>query len=184
MSSAEAADDKKLVHSSFRIKENVLKVLQKQADKRGISLSAFMNGTLENYVLSEMYFEELGFLLVSKDFLRKLFSKVTNKEYAEEFGRDLGQTISREYVTYFYPQVNRNTVVQFLDIWFRRFQSYQHRIDRVDNTHHYFTVNHDININYSYALKAMLEGLIEPIIKASVSFGVITSTGITFSFRI
>jgi hypothetical protein len=49
---------------------------------------------------------------------------------------------------------------------------------------HYFTINHDININFSIALKAGLEGLIEPIIKTPIIFKQITSNSISFSFSL
>ena len=42
--------------------------------------------------------------------------------------------------------------------------------DTTYHDNHYFTVNHDININFSIHLKAFLEGLIEPIIKGPLKF--------------
>jgi hypothetical protein len=120
--------------------------------------------------------ECFGFILVSKDFLRKVFSKIEKAEDIEEFGRELGLTTAKEYVSYFFPQVNSKSLVQYLDLWFRRFQSYQHRFDndRNNNNHnpkrHYYTVIHDINMNFSIALKTILEGLIVPIIKSDIEF--------------
>jgi hypothetical protein len=173
----------KLLHSSFRIEEDVIKALTKVAEKRGLSLSSLVNKTLKDYVTSEMYFEELGFILVSKNFLRKTFEGLDQK-HVEELGREYGLTMAKEYVSYFYPQVNSNTLVQFLEIWFKRFQSCQHRVDEADKNLHYFTVNHDINMNFSLALQSILAGLIEPIVKSTVEFTNITSSAITFSFRI
>ncbi|MGB8933661.1 MAG: hypothetical protein WCC17_00980 [Candidatus Nitrosopolaris sp.] len=43
-----------------------------------------------------MYFEQLGFILVSKDFLRKVFSKIEKAEGIEEFGQELGLTTAKE----------------------------------------------------------------------------------------
>jgi hypothetical protein len=107
-----------------------------------------------------MYFELLGFILVSKDFLRKVFGKIEKAEDIEEFGRELGLTTAKEYVSY--TQVNSSSLLQYLDLWFRRFQSYQHRIDNDRNNNHnaerhYFTVIHDINMNFSIALKTILQ---------------------------
>ncbi len=107
--------NKKFVHSSIRIEEQVLKSLQKEAQRRGISFNSLVNKTLKNYVTSEMYFEQLGFILVSKDFLRKTYSRL-NQSDIEEFGRELGLSVAREYMSYFFPQVNNTTLVEFLDI--------------------------------------------------------------------
>jgi hypothetical protein len=170
----------KLVHSTFRLKEAVIKSLEKEAQKRGISTSSLVNKTLENYLTCEMYFEELGFILVGKEFLRKLFDRLDSK-HVEDLGTELGLTVANEYISYFFPEVNTDSLINFLDLWFKRFQSYQHRLE---NNRHYYVVNHDINMNFCIGLKAMLEGLIEPILKRSVEFRELTSRTITFSFLV
>jgi hypothetical protein len=204
-----SSKNKKLVHSSIRMEENVFNLLQKEAERQGISFNSLINKTLKNYVNSEMHFEQLGFLLVSKDFLRKIFAELQDEKRLEELGKELGLTVAKEYVSYCFPKVDSCTLIQFLDIWFRRLQSYKHIVDtsrvkdinviieediRKENEEeyqqlqrkeiHYFTVNHDININFSIALKAGLEGLIEPIIKSPIIFKQITSNSISFSFSL
>jgi hypothetical protein len=174
-----------IIVASFRIDEHVIKALEKEAQKRGISLSSLVNKTLKNYVTSEMHFEDLGFILVSKDFLRKIFSRIDDKDIAE-IRKEFGLTIAREYVAYFYPQVNGDTLVEFLDnIWFRRFQSRKHTVTDNKNTiRHCFTVNHDINIKFSLALKNILEALIEPVIERTIEFRELAPNTITFSFEV
>ena len=176
----------KLLHQGFRIQEQVIKTLTEEAARKGISVSNLVNKILKNYVTHEMQFEELGFILVSKDFLRKIFSVVDDEKDIQDFGKEIGITIAKEYVSYFYPQVNSNTLVQFLDFWFRRFQSCKHIVENIDRSQerHYFTVNHDINIKFSFALKAILEGLIEPVSKTAVEFRDVTANSITFSFDV
>src|SRR5215213_1082486 len=147
----------KLLHQGFRVQEQVIKTLTKEAIRKGISVSSLVNRILKNYVTHEMQFEELGFILVSKDFLRKIFYVIDDEKHVQDFGKEFGTTMAKEYVSYFYPQVNSNTLVQFLDYWFRRFQSYKHTVENIDRSQiHYFTLNHDINIKFSVALKAIL----------------------------
>jgi hypothetical protein len=176
----------KLLHQGFRIQEQVIKTLTEEAARKGISVSNLVNKILKNYVTHEMQFEELGFILVSKDFLRKIFSVVDDEKDIQDFGKEIGTTMAKEYVSYFYPQVNSITLVQFLDYWFRRFQSCKHTVENSDRSQerHYFTVNHDINIKFSFALKAILEGLIEPVSKTTVEFTDVTANSITFSFDV
>jgi hypothetical protein len=177
----------KLLHQGFRIQEQVIKTLTEEAARKGISVSNLVNKILKNYVTHEMQFEELGFILVSKDFLRKIFSVVDDEKDIQDFGKEIGTTMAKEYVSYFYPQVNSNTMVQFLDFWFRRFQSCKHIVENSSSDksqRHYFTVNHDINIKFSFALKAILEGLIEPVSKTAVEFRDVTANSITFSFDV
>jgi hypothetical protein len=197
-------NNKKFVHSGLRLEQNVFNALQEEAQKRGVSFNNLVSKILKNYVTSDMYFEQLGFILVSKDFLRNTFSGLDQK-YLEELGREVGLTIAKEYITYFFLQVNTNTLIQFLDIWFSRFQFYQHRVKNdivvigdadVDGDPtainekekrlqqiHVFIIGHDINMNFSLVLKAVLEGLVEPITKSPVVFKEITSTSITFLIK-
>jgi hypothetical protein len=176
----------KLLHQGFRIQEQVIKTLTEEAARKGISVSNLVNKILKNYVTHEMQFEELGFILVSKDFLRKIFSVVDDEKDIQDICKEIGITMAKEYVSYFYPQVNSNTLVQFLDYWFRRFQSCKHIVENSSDRsqRHYFTVNHDINIKFSFALKAILEGLIEPVSKTAVEFRDVTANSITFSFDV
>jgi hypothetical protein len=211
------SNNPKFIHSSIRIEQDVFNTLQTEAQRRGVSFNSLVNNTLKNYVTSEMYFEQLGFILISKDFLRKTFSRL-DQNYVEEFGKEHGLTVTKEYISYFFTQVNNNTLIEFLDIWFRRFQFYQHRVKKEgnDNTNpvatgddnssnsasainkiqkqqarqqqqeeiHSFIINHDINMNFSLVLKAILEGLIESITKSPIDFKIITDTSITFSIKL
>jgi hypothetical protein len=120
---------KKFVHSSIRIEEEIFQSLQKEAERQGISFSSVINKILKNYVTSEMQFEQLGFILISKDLLRKTFAELHDEKRLEEVGRELGLIVAHEYMTYFFPNVNISTLPQFLEIWFRRFQSFKHRVD-------------------------------------------------------
>jgi hypothetical protein len=116
---------------------------------------------------------------MSKDFLRKTFNEL-NEKRVEELGKDLGLTVAKEYVPYFFPEVNTDSLIKFLELWFKRFQSFSHR---VDNNRHYFTINHEINMNFSIILRAMLEGVIEPIAKRTVAFRDLTPNAVILSFE-
>jgi hypothetical protein len=179
-------DKDKLLHQGFRIQEQVIQSLTEEAARKGISVSNLVNKILKNHATHEMQFEELGFILVSKDFLRKIFNVVDDEKHIQDFGKEIGITMAKEYVTYFYPHVNSITLVLFLDYWFRRFQSCKHMVENNSDRsqRHYFTVNHDINIKFSFALKAILEGLIEPVSKTTVEFTDVTANSITFSFDV
>jgi hypothetical protein len=96
-----AASKSKLVRSSFRIEEDVLRALVGAAEKKDISLSSLVNKTLKNYTTSEMYLEELGFILVSKTFLRKIFDRLDEKDI-KELGKEYGLTIAKEYVSFLF----------------------------------------------------------------------------------
>jgi hypothetical protein len=176
----------KLIHQGFRMEEDLVKLLEKEANNRKISVSSLVNTLLRTHFTYQKYFEELGFIPVSKDFLRKVFSAILQNE-AEEVGKSLGFSLANEYVSIFFPQLDSSTLIQFLEMWLGRFQSLRHRVEETAShgiKRHTFSVDHDINLNFSIALKVMLVGLIEPIIKTIVIFGDPTVSTVVFSFDI
>jgi hypothetical protein len=173
---------KRLVHRTFRIPEDVLTGLQKKAESKGVPLSNLVIRIFRDYLMVELHPEKADFILVNKNFFRRVFNKLDEKTI-EDFGREIGNAVISEYTSSFFPDINSSTLVQFLESWFRRFQSYQHRVDE-ENNRHSFSLNHDINMNFSIVLRVILEGLIEPIIKNKVIFGELTPNCVTFSFDI
>ncbi len=176
------AKAKKLLHKTFRIPEDVVDALEEEARSRDIPLSILVNGILKNYLWTEIHPEKSGFILTSKDFFRRMFSRIDEKSL-EEYGTELGNAMADEYTYLYFPQIDSHTIVQFLESWFKRFQSYRHRFDE-ENKRHTFSLNHDINMNFSIVLKVILQGLIEPVTKSQVIFGEIRSSSISFSFEV
>jgi hypothetical protein len=95
---------------------------------------------------------------------------------AKDFG-----TLANEFIIYFFGEVNEKTLIKFLDIFFSRFQAYQHS---TENMTHYFSINHDICINYSVFLSEFLKALIEPVIKCPIRISSISPKMISISFII
>ena len=177
-----ANNSRKLIHRAFRIPEDILESLQTRADSRGVPLSNLVNRILRDYLAVELQYEKSDFIRMNKEFFRRAFNMIDDADI-DTFGREIGYAVANEYTSSFFPELNSYTIVLFLELWFKRFQSYQHRVDG-QNSRHSFSLNHDINLNFSKALKIMLEGLVEPIIKSPLIFGDLTSGCITFTFNV
>jgi hypothetical protein len=154
---------RKLVHLGFRVDADVLDSIRKAASRTETTVSNQTNKILRNWVTRDAYFQELGFIPMSKDILRAWINKIEERELifqAKEFGLS-----AAELVGYFFGEVNVNTLIKFLEVLLSRFQSYQHHIE--DKTHS-FHINHDVCMNYSIFYGELLRALIEPIIKGPV----------------
>jgi hypothetical protein len=160
----QAAKAERLFHLTFRTRENVIRILKKEADSKGIPLSILLNNILKSHLM-QTNIENASFILSSKDFFRRIFGKIDEKSL-EDYGAELALAIVSEYTSSFFPDINACTIVQFLEMWFKRFQSFQHRIDEKNNRHT-FSLNHDVNMNFSIVLRVILESLVEPVIKNS-----------------
>jgi hypothetical protein len=175
----EQSNKTRLILQSFRIEQGVVQTLQQESRKKGVPLSHLINRILKNYVTSDRYFQELGFLLSSKDFIRKLLGRIEEK-YIIEDAKEFGLTIAKDYIPYFFMDVNNYTLLEFLEIWLCRFP-FQHRIDV---KRHSYSINHELGMSYSVFFREYMTALIEPIIKSPIKFSVVAPNTVTFSFEI
>jgi hypothetical protein len=163
-STKQNSDAEKLLHISFRTSENIIKELKREATSKSIPLSILLNNVVKDHLTQTT--EKADFIAISPDFFRRMFGKIDEKSL-EDYGNELRPTVVCDYMAYFFPEINGHIIVMFLEKWFSHFQSYQHRIGE-GNSRHTFTLNHNINLNFSKVLKVILEGIIEPIIKNKV----------------
>lgn len=169
----------KLVHMGFRIDQSVLEGIKKAAKRTETTVSNQINIILRNWVMRDAYFQELGFIPMSKDVLRAWINNIEQTELvmqAREFGIS-----ATEFIAYFYGEVNIANMIKFLGVLLSRFPSYDYRIE---NNTHSFHINHDICMKYSIFYSELLRSLIEPIIKGPVKLKNLTQKTIIISFDI
>ena len=175
----EANAKHRLVHLGFRIDEDVLNSIKKAAKRTETTVSNQTNKILRDWVTRDAYFQELGFIPMSKDILRAWINKIEERELIIQ-AKDFGLS-AVELIVYFCGELNVDTMIKFLEILFSRFQSYQHHIE---NNTHSFCINHDICMNYSVFFCELLRVLIEPIIKGPIKVKSLTQKMISISFDI
>jgi hypothetical protein len=169
----------RLVHLGFRIDEDVLNGIKKAAKRTETTVSNQTNKILRDWITRDAYFQELGFIPMSKEILRAWLNKIEERELIIQ-AKDFGSSCV-EFIVYLFGEVNGNNLIKFLEILFSRFQSYQHHIE---NKTHSFHINHDICMNYSIFYSELLRALIEPIIKCPIKVKSITQKMIIISFDI
>jgi hypothetical protein len=167
-----------LIHQGFRIEEDIIKALKEHSARKGMTVSSLVNMILKNSVRRDVFFEEVGSIPVPKGILRGLFDSL-DKNCLDELGRKTGSA-AREYVAYFYHEVNSDTLLLYLDLSFSRFQAYQHKVDR--NLHTYSLV-HDINSKFSTFYKGFLESLVLSVIGFPPKFNEVTETALLFTIN-
>jgi hypothetical protein len=168
------------IHQGFRIDEDVLARIKEVALQKELSLNRVINKILKDWVTQDMYFHELGFIPTSKEAIRIWLNKLGEKDIIQD-AKEFGSTRGREYIMYFFGDVTAYKLIRFLEILFSRFSAYQHKIN---NRIHYFTINHDISINYTIFFGELLKALIEPIINNPVNIAKPTPNILNFSFEI
>ncbi len=167
-------------HHSFRITEDTFLAIEKEAKDKGTSVNALTDKILTDYCKRDRYFNQLGFVPISKDILRKWLSRIDKKLLIED-SKELGCLASKEYLAYFFQDGNRYTLLEFLNIWFSKLATYQHK---TKGATHSFVVKHDINMEFSTWMSAFLTTLIESIISYPVRIHELTPSTLGFEFDI
>ena len=114
-----------------------------------------------------------------KDVIRSWLERI-QENFLREDAEKLGSTIAREYIAYFFHDVNAHTLIQFLDIWLHTLGETQKK--ELHGTYA-IAINHGVSVRYSMYLKEFLCALIEPIISKRVDFVEITPNLVSFSFK-
>lgn len=138
-----------------------------------------MNQIVKEYFVNR-YFERIGSIPIPKDVLREIFD-IAKEDQLVERARKIGSNNAVEYVGTLYHDINNETALKFLDVWFSRLQGYEHRNHNAINS---FSVPHDINEKYSIYTKEVVSAFIESTMRKRVKFIQTTPRTITFSIEI
>jgi predicted DNA-binding ribbon-helix-helix protein len=130
---------------SFRVELEVLDQLRELASERKISLNSLVSQILDHYVKLGIYDRTFGFFSISEDVLRLLFAKQSDEEI-DKIVSVAGAKIHKQIIMYLYGKINKETIIDYLDIFGNRFQTFRHFRDGPKHT---LTIYHGINRQFS-----------------------------------
>ncbi len=145
----------------------------------GVNLNTLVSQILRQYVTWGRYAHKLKFVPASKEMLRKLFDALP-KDTAETIGRDLGKTIAREEILFFFQQVRSASVLRFIEMWGSHFNAFEHHYD---GKKHFFTIHHDVNSNFSVFAKEYLSSMVQSTLARLPQFEAASPNSISFNFE-
>ena len=163
---------------SFRVPSNLRLILEGEARKTGVALNTLVTQIFARYASWGQFAGRLKLLPINKDLLREIFQSM-QKETIVEIGKRLGETTGREEILFLFHQVNPQTVLEYMDVWTSHFDACKHHYD---GKTHFYTVHHDVNLNFSIFTKEYLSSMIQSTIPRAVSFERVTPNALTFSF--
>lgn len=103
------------------------------------------------------------------------------KDKIVEIGKRLGETTGREEILFLFHQVNPQTVLEYMDVWTSHFDACKHHYD---GKTHFYTVHHDVNLNFSIFTKEYLSSMIQSTLPRTINFERVTPNALTFSFEL
>jgi hypothetical protein len=142
---------------SFRLEEEDLEQLRALAKTNRISLNALLSQIVHNYLRLWVYDLEFGFFAMSEGLIGLSLSKLTDKEI-EEIAVHEVETAHKEIIRNLYGRVTKTAVLEYLDVFGRRFDSFKMFHDGASG--HTMVITHKVNLPFSrvyyHIVKAIL----------------------------
>ena len=153
---------------SFRLGKNDLDDLRDLARSRKVSLNSLVSQILDRYLRLWVYDRSFGFFPVNKKTIRLAFAKLSSEEISE-IANESSATIHKEIIMFLYGEVTPTTVIDYLEIFGSRFESYRHFRKA---SRHTVTIFHDVSIEFSQMYYSILKAIL-----ALAGFKIVDSEG-------
>lgn len=170
---------KKTETVSYRIRSELRTALEEEAKRLGINPNALVSQIFSRHISWGRYVGRLNFIPVSKDFLRLVFESLS-KEDSEKIARSLGESAAHEELLFLFQHISPGTILLFIDLWASHFEAWDHQYE---SGKHFFTIKHDINLNFSEFTKAYVSSLLESTTGTRVAFEAMTPNSVSFTFE-
>jgi len=170
---------KKTETVSYRIPSDVKSALKEEARRLGINPNALVSQIFNRHISWGRYVGQLKCIPVSKDFLRLVFGSMPRTE-VEKVGRLLGESAAHEELLFLFSRITPGTILLFMDLWASHFDAWDHRYEGGKD---FFTVKHDVNVNFSHFMKAYVSAVLRSTLGTSVQFEAMSPNSVTFIFE-
>jgi hypothetical protein len=105
-----SARKRKAVLRTIRLTQELDDVLQKDAQAKGISFNAFINGLMMKYVEWDRYLNKFSFISIASETFRSILNVVDDKEL-ENIAKDLGSEMPKAVTMFWFKKLNLETLL-------------------------------------------------------------------------
>lgn len=172
------SDVKKTSTITFRIDNNILKILRSESERQQVSLNTFVNRLLKRFVEWDMFEPKVGMIPIAKPIVIELFNKMS-KEDVSKMALDIGKNVVHDIALFMKNKMDLQSFLSWFEI---RMNSSSIEINHtVTNGLHIYVLKHELGENWSLYHKIVLELMFHEIFKKSLEI-TISNTTIRFKF--
>ncbi len=151
-------DKRDTVAISFRLEKADLDQLRLIARTSRISLNTLVSQLVHNYLRLWVFDLKFGFHSISNGLIQMAFANLTEEEI-KEIAEHEGAKVHREIIRHLYGKVSKKTVVDYLDIFGSRFESFRHFDDQ--NSTHTLAITHNVNLAFSKVYYNIIRAILD-----------------------
>lgn len=107
-------DARTSITRSFRFETDVLRVLDEEAGRMGISVNALVGTVLRRYSEFTRYLSKIDLVVVNREFLTSLMDKLEEDELYQ-MGLKLGQTVLSDTVMFWKKEVTERAIMEYIE---------------------------------------------------------------------
>lgn len=107
-------DARTSITRSFRFENDVLKVLDEEAERMGISVNALVGIVLRRYAEFTRYLSKIDMVIVNRELLTGLMDEL-DEDHLYEIGSRLGETVLSDTVIFWQKETTERTVLEYIE---------------------------------------------------------------------
>lgn len=170
---------KKTSTMTFRLDDNVLRILRVESERHQITLNNLVNQLLKRFVEWDMYEPKVGMIPIAKPIVIELFNKMS-KEDISKMAINIGKSVVHDIALFMKNRMDLNSFLSWFEV--RMKSSLTETNHSIQNGFHVYVLKHELGENWSLYHKIVLELIFNEIFEKAVDV-TISNTTIRFKFR-
>jgi hypothetical protein len=158
---------------SFRLDEDIVDALRKEAEEEELSLNVLANHVFRKHIEWERDAQKVGFIPVTKEVLMELMVEV-NENKLSDIVRRIGKNNFKAQILYMENRYDLDAFLKWMEVTNRISGFAQKHV--VDGKVHEYIIQHELNMNWSVFMQTLYTMVLEDVYKKNVEFEVTPST--------
>ena len=170
--------------ATFRVEENLIRILKKEAEDHEISLNVLINQVLKRYVEWHRYEPKIGMFPMAKPVLVQLFDNISEDKIID-IATNTGRSAIKEMALFMKHKMNLESFLEWFEMRMKSsFIEISH--EKYDNGNcktHSYIVKHDLGKNWSLYHKVIFEFILQDLKGKPLKNVSVTSTMFAFDIE-
>jgi len=151
---------KKSAVVTVRVNEDVKTKLEDESEMNGSTINTLISNILTKHVSWDRFAEDIGFIFLTKPFLRSILDEVDEK-HIKKIAVSTCRGAIRDAVLFLKGEMNKESIVDAFDLWFGASHiPFRHiKKDEMDR----YIINHGLGTKWSIYIGAVVNALLNEI---------------------
>jgi hypothetical protein len=153
----------RMITRTFRINPEYDKILNEEAEKHGLSVSALLNQIIRQYVLVSRFTERVPAITLSYNTFAPILEHITETDLLD-VAEKTGSILPEEAILQRGQKINFETVKWFIDVVYGKYGNWFSFTESCVNGEERIHLNHQLNHKWSQYLGSYIRGMFESIL--------------------